>query len=65
VAHTEIMFLSMNSFLSISRNRSTAVYFAQQTPITDINTQRIIFEVEIEIDPRLQTKAFADISAIS
>ncbi|CAF4226838.1 unnamed protein product [Rotaria socialis] len=55
-------FLSMNSFLSTSRNRSTALKFIQCTPKTD-GFQRILFE--ISIDPRLQTKAFADIGKIS
>jgi hypothetical protein len=55
-------FLSMNSFLSTSRNRPTAVHFAHLTPVTD-STQRIIFE--IEINPRLQTKAFTDVTKIS
>ena len=55
-------YLSMNSFLSTSRDRSTAIHFARQTPITG-DFHRIIFE--IEIDPRLQTKAFADISQTS
>ncbi|CAM4905379.1 unnamed protein product [Rotaria socialis] len=55
-------FLSMNSFLSTSRNRSTALKFIQCTPKTD-GFQRILFE--ISIDPRLQTKAFADVNEIS
>jgi tetratricopeptide (TPR) repeat protein len=55
-------FLSMNSFLSTSRDRSTALHFARLTPVTD-GIQRIIFE--IEIDPRLQTKAFANVTSIS
>ena len=55
-------FLSMNSFLSTSRDRSTALHFARSTPVID-GIERIIFE--IEIDPRLQTKAFADIVKIS
>jgi tetratricopeptide (TPR) repeat protein len=55
-------FLSMNSFLSTSRDRSTALQFARLTPVID-GIQRIIFE--IEIDPRLQTKAFSDITSIS
>jgi tetratricopeptide (TPR) repeat protein len=55
-------FLSMNSFLSTSRDRSTAIRFARLTPVTD-GIQRIIFE--IEIDPRLQTKAFANVTSIS
>ncbi|CAF1466476.1 unnamed protein product [Adineta steineri] len=52
----------MNSFLSTSRDRSTALHFARQTPIIS-DLERIIFE--IEIDPRLQTKAFADITQSS
>ncbi|CAF1093622.1 unnamed protein product [Rotaria sp. Silwood1] len=55
-------FLSMNSFLSTSRNLSTALHFARLTPVID-GIQRIIFE--IEINPRLQTKAFADITKTS
>ncbi|CAF3355174.1 unnamed protein product [Rotaria sp. Silwood1] len=55
-------FLSMNSFLSTSRDRSTTLHFARFTPKAD-DSQQIIFE--IDIDPRLQTKAFADISQIS
>jgi tetratricopeptide (TPR) repeat protein len=55
-------FLSMNSFLSTSRDRSTALHFARLNPVVD-GIQRIIFE--IEIDPRLQTKAFSDITSIS
>ncbi len=55
-------FLSMNSFLSTSRDRSTALHFARLTPTIN-GIQRIIFE--IEIDPRLQTKAFADIISVS
>ncbi|CAF0955600.1 unnamed protein product [Rotaria sordida] len=55
-------FLSMNSFLSTTRDRSTALDFARATPKRD-NLQQIIFE--IEIDPRLETKAFADITQIS
>ncbi|CAF1135549.1 unnamed protein product [Rotaria sordida] len=55
-------FLSMNSFLSTTLDRSTALDFARATPKRD-NLQQIIFE--IKIDPRLETKAFADITQIS
>jgi tetratricopeptide (TPR) repeat protein len=55
-------FLSMNSFLSTSRNRSTAAHFARMISTNDGN-QSILFE--IEIDPRLKTKACADINQIS
>jgi tetratricopeptide (TPR) repeat protein len=55
-------FLSMNSFLSTSRSRSTALDFARSTRITD-GLQRIIFE--IGIDPGMHTKAFADITQTS
>ncbi|CAF0973319.1 unnamed protein product [Adineta ricciae] len=55
-------YLSMNSFLSTSRNRATAVDFIRMIPISD-EYQRILFE--IEIDPRLKTKAFADIKEMS
>jgi tetratricopeptide (TPR) repeat protein len=55
-------FLSMNSFLSTSRNRSTAIDFARSVSTNDGN-QSILFE--IEIDPRSKTKAFGDISQMS
>ncbi|CAF1382840.1 unnamed protein product [Adineta steineri] len=55
-------FLSMNSFLSTSRDRSVALHFGRLTPVIS-GVERIIFE--IEIDPRLQTKAFADITQSS
>jgi tetratricopeptide (TPR) repeat protein len=55
-------FLSMNSFLSTSRNRSTALHFSRLTPVTN-GTERIIFQ--IEIDPRSQTKAFSDVTKTS
>ncbi|CAF0842226.1 unnamed protein product [Rotaria sordida] len=55
-------FLSMNSFLSSSRDRSTALHFARATPKTN-DVQQIIFE--IEINPRSQTKAFGDVTQIS
>ncbi|UJR23856.1 hypothetical protein I4U23_026831 [Adineta vaga] len=55
-------FVSMNSFLSTSRTRSTALHFARlRSPMS--GTEQVIFE--IKIDPRSQTKAFADISKIS
>ena len=55
-------YLSMNSFLSTSRNRSTAIDFARLVSTEDGN-QAILFE--IEINPRLNTKAFADIKEMS
>jgi tetratricopeptide (TPR) repeat protein len=55
-------FLSMNSFLSTSRNRSTALEFTRVSRMRD-NMRPIIFE--IEINPRLRTKAFADIGETS
>jgi tetratricopeptide (TPR) repeat protein len=55
-------YLSMNSFLSTSRQRSTAIDFARLVSTEDDN-QLIVFE--IEINPKLNTKAFADISKIS
>ncbi|UJR11897.1 hypothetical protein I4U23_016075 [Adineta vaga] len=49
-------FLSMNSFLSTSRDRTVALEFARgRSPM-----RPIVFE--IKIDPRLRTKAFASIS---
>ncbi|CAF3810850.1 unnamed protein product [Rotaria sp. Silwood1] len=55
-------FVSMNSFLSTSHNRTTALEFTKTSFKTD-DLQRIIFE--IGIDPRLQTKAFAVVTKIS
>jgi len=55
-------FLSMNSFLSTSRNRSIALDFVRLAS-TDNGTQLVLFE--IEIDPRMKTKAFADIAPMS
>jgi tetratricopeptide (TPR) repeat protein len=55
-------YLTMNSFLSTSRARSTALDFARRTTITD-GIQRIIFEIEIDL--RLQTKAFCDVTQLS
>ena len=55
-------FLSMNSFLSTSRDRSTAFRFAREAPSSH-GTQKVIFE--IEINPRSETKPFADVSKIS
>ena len=55
-------YLSMNSFLSTSRSQSTALAFAQMPQQRD-NMQLIIFQ--IEIDPRLRTKPFADVDKIS
>jgi tetratricopeptide (TPR) repeat protein len=55
-------YLSMNSFLSTSRNRSTAIDFACLVS-ADGDCQPILFE--IEIDPEMKTKAFADVSQMS
>ncbi|UJR08217.1 hypothetical protein I4U23_012490 [Adineta vaga] len=55
-------YLSMNSFLSTSRNRSVAVDFVRMIPLSE-DHQRILFE--IEINPRLKTKAFANIKQMS
>ena len=49
----------MNSFLSTSRNRTTALEFTQVSRKSD-HMRSILFE--IEIDPRLRTKSFADIN---
>ncbi|CAF4259433.1 unnamed protein product, partial [Adineta steineri] len=53
-------FLSMNSFLSTSRDRSIALTFTQSSSFRGRNQMRSIL-FEIEIDPKLRTKAFADI----
>ncbi|CAF4848912.1 unnamed protein product [Rotaria sp. Silwood1] len=55
-------FLSMNSFLSTSRNRTTALEFTRVSRRRD-NMRAILFE--IDINPRLRTKAFAAIDKIS
>ncbi|CAF3803349.1 unnamed protein product [Rotaria sp. Silwood1] len=55
-------FVSMNSFLSTSRDRPAALDFARLAHKND-DVQRIIFE--IDINPRLQTKAFAHVSQMS
>ncbi|CAM4744774.1 unnamed protein product [Rotaria magnacalcarata] len=55
-------FLSMNSFLSTSRDRYVALAFTQTTRRRD-NARTILFE--IEINPRLRTKAFAEIGNAS
>ena len=54
--------LSMNSFLSTSRDRFTASRFALHAP-ANRDTQKVIFE--IEINPRCETKPFADVTKIS
>ena len=54
-------FLSMNSFLSTSYQRSTALYFAQLIPLAG-NINRIIFEIDIDL--QLQTKAFCDVTQL-
>ncbi|CAF0769370.1 unnamed protein product [Rotaria sordida] len=55
-------FLSMNSFLSTSHNRLTALEFARTSRRRD-NMRAILFE--IQINPRLRTKAFTAIDHIS
>ncbi|CAF2726265.1 unnamed protein product [Rotaria sp. Silwood2] len=56
-------FLSMNSFVSTSHNRLVALQFARTSTMIRDDMQPIIFE--ITIDPRLKTKAFADITKYS
>ena len=55
-------FISMNAFLSTSRKKSVAMDFAKNIPVND-DIHAILFE--IDIDPRMKTKAFADIHEIS
>ncbi|CAF4848097.1 unnamed protein product [Rotaria sp. Silwood1] len=55
-------YLSMNSFVSTSLNPSVAIQFAQDSSI-DNQHRRILFI--IDIDPKIKTKAFADISKFS
>lgn len=55
-------FLSMNSFVSTSRDKKIALNFVPSRSERD-QTLPILFE--IEINPKLRTKAFADIHKIS
>jgi NAD:arginine ADP-ribosyltransferase len=55
-------FISMNSFLSTSRQRETAMSFLQSN-VTGSNNQCVVFE--ITIDPRSPTKSYADIKEYS
>ena len=55
-------FISMNSFLSTSRVRVTALSFLQNG-IAGSNDRRVLFE--ISIDPSLPTKAYADVKQLS
>ncbi|CAF1238493.1 unnamed protein product [Didymodactylos carnosus] len=55
-------FVSMNSFLSTSRNRKTAMSFLRNVTV-ECNKRLVL--LEISIDPRLPTKAFADIKQLS
>ena len=55
-------YLSMNSFISTSRNRKIALSFARQGANNN-DTYQILFE--IEIDTHLAMKPFADASTIS
>ncbi len=56
-------FLSMNSFLSTTRDRAIALVFARLSSKITNDMQQVIFE--IEINPRLKTKAFANITEMS
>ncbi|CAF1357192.1 unnamed protein product [Rotaria sordida] len=55
-------FISMNSFLSTSLRRSTALSFVNTIEIHD-EIDRVLFE--INIDPRAKTKAFSNIDQLS
>ena len=55
-------YLSMNSFLSTSRDRTVALEFARNSPAYH-RMQPVL--IEIEINPRLNTKAFADVTEMS
>ena len=55
-------YLSMNSFLSTSRDRLTALDFTRQSQSRH-NMRPILFE--IKINPQLRTKAFADAQQMS
>lgn len=56
-------YLSMNSFFSTSLNRSVAFKFISSLIINDNTQQKILFE--IEINPKLQTKEFVNVSQMS
>jgi tetratricopeptide (TPR) repeat protein len=56
-------YLSMNSFFSTSLNRSIALDFINSLPIIDDRQQKILFQ--IEIDPKLQTKPFVNVTQMS
>ncbi|CAF1293789.1 unnamed protein product [Rotaria sordida] len=55
-------FISMNSFLSTSLRRSTALSFVNTIELHD-EIDRVLFE--IDIDPRAKTKAFSNIDQLS
>ncbi|CAF1335203.1 unnamed protein product, partial [Didymodactylos carnosus] len=56
--------VSMNSFLSTSKNRKTALSFAQCISVSDETKRSVLFE--IEADTRLKdAKPFADITHVS
>lgn len=55
-------FISMNSFLSASRQRQTALNFLSLVE-SNAEIDRILFE--IDIDPREETKPFSDVDHLS
>jgi tetratricopeptide (TPR) repeat protein len=62
--HTSVgEFISMNSFLSTTVERKKATAFLPQNNWTTDQLQYVLFE--IDIDPSLETKPYADISAHS
>ncbi|UJR29637.1 hypothetical protein I4U23_017185 [Adineta vaga] len=56
--------LSMNSYLSTSRNKDVALAFARSIPVSK-QLQAVLFEIYIENTKQYDTKAFADISNLS
>ena len=62
--HTSVgEFISMNSFLSTTVERKKATAFLTQNNSTTDQSQHVLFE--IDIDPSLETKPYADITALS
>lgn len=57
-------FISMNSFLSTSRDRDIALFFADSIDKTDSNMKSVLYEMDCDTR-RSDTKPFADIAHLS
>lgn len=57
-------FISMNSFLSTSKDRNTALMYAESIDKTDSSLKSVLFEMDCETS-RADMKPFADISHLS